>query len=156
MNSASSLPGLGTSARWPGTTGSSSAAAPFAEGVGSDAVADCRGLRALHARCLPHEGIYGTQECSLRHVQLYAEAIGFVPHVELNLKGVPAHGNDALLVGLGAVDQLAVDDLAGRLICIDVLDVGLAVGSDRPLHKARALLDANIRAGEEAGRVADG
>ena len=58
-----------------------------ADGVGGDAVADGRGLLALRARCLSHKGIHGTRDCGLRRVPLHPETIGFVPRVELRLKG---------------------------------------------------------------------
>ena len=59
-------------------------------------------------------------------------------------------------VRLGTVDGLVVDDFTGRLIGVTVLNVGLAVGRERPLHKASALLVGNFGAGiERAGSRMD-
>jgi len=57
---------------------------------------------------------------------------------------------------LRSVVELAVDDLARRLVTEDVLDAGLAVGRDSALHKVLVLLDGDVRACKEAGRLADG
>eukprot|EP00974_Lingulodinium_polyedra_P121649 11179808-Lingulodinium_polyedra.AAC.3 len=121
-----------------------------------DAIADSRGGSAVHALGLPHEGIHGAQRGRLWHVPLHPEAVSFAPLVELNLQRVGPQGNDALEVGLHAILDLAIHDLTRGLVVANVLRVGDAVGTQRALHKAPAVLDGHVGAIEEAARLADG
>ena len=57
---------------------------------------------------------------------------------------------------LRSVVELAVDDLARRLVPVDVPDAGLAVGRDSALHEVLVLLDGDVRTCKEAGKLADG
>ena len=84
---------------------------------------------------LTHEALHAAQVCKLRHAPLHPEAVGLVPLVDLNLQGVCAQGDDALNICLSTVDELAVHDLAGGLVDVDVIDVSLTVGCEAPLHK---------------------
>ena len=65
---------------------------------GVEAVPDRRGLRAVRARCLPHRGLHGTQDSSIRHVPLRAKAIGLFLKWSSIQRGMRAYVNDALLV----------------------------------------------------------